>query len=195
MMTLHEKEDGKYLLRRLSESDREAFAHLFAKYHQKVNAFALRLTHSEAMAEEIVQDVFMKIWLNRESLASVDHFQSYLFTIARNHTFNILKRLALEENAKAAFGRELPQHQEIEETSMYEERQQMLNQAIDRLPPQQRLVYSLCHQDGLKYEEVAQQLNISRLTVKTHMQQALRSIRSHFSSTYGILLLILLFIA
>ena len=193
MMTLHEKEDGKYL-RRLSESDREAFAHLFTKYHQKVNAFAFRLTHSEAMAEEIVQDVFMKIWLNRESLASVDHFQSYLYTIARNHTFNILKRLALEENAKAAFGRELPRHQETDETSMYEERQQMLNQAIDRLPPQQRLVYSLCHQDGLKYEEVAQQLNISRLTVKTHMQQALRSIRSHFSSTYGILLLILLFI-
>lgn len=191
-MTLHEKEDSKYLLRRLSESDREAFARLFAVYHPKVNAFAYKLTHSEALAEEIVQDVFMKIWLNRESLAAVEHFQSYLYTIARNHTFNILKRLAREENARAAFGRELSQHHESEESSMQEERQQLLNQAVDRLPPQQRLVYSLCHQKGLKYEEAARQLNISRLTVKAHMQQALRSIRSHFSSTYSVLMLILL---
>ncbi len=186
-------DDSKYLLRQLSESDHGAFSHLFTQHHQKVYAFALKLTHSEATAEEIVQDVFMKIWINRKSLASVDHFQSYLFTVARHHILNILKRRALEETAKAAFERELPRYHETEEPSSLEERQQMLNQAVDHLPPQQRVVYSLCHRKGLKYKEVAQQLNISRLTVKAHMQQALRAIRLHFSSTYSVLMLIFLF--
>jgi RNA polymerase sigma-70 factor (ECF subfamily) len=72
---------------------------------------------------------------------------------------------------------------EMQETIfLSDDHQQILNRALDQLPPQQKLVYSLCHQQGLKYEEVAFQLKISRLTVKTHMQQALRAIRSFIKS-------------
>jgi RNA polymerase sigma-70 factor (family 1) len=191
---MHESKENKIHLNRLAESDQNAFSVLFNKYCQRVHHFALKLTHSEVIAEEVVQDVFMKIWMNRRSLGAIECFEAYLFTICRNHTFNILKRLAREEIAKAALGREILAHHETEETVMYDEAQEILHQAVDKLPPQQRLVYSLCHQKGLKYEEVASQLNISRLTVKTHMQQALRSIKSHMSSTFGSFGCIILFI-
>ncbi len=179
------------LLEKISKNDTIAFCQLFDLYSPKVNAFAVKLTHNPVIAEEIVQDVFMKIWIKRETLTNVDNISAYLFTIVRNNAFNVLKRIALEEKAKKILAKELPRfHQETEEGIQQQESQQILNQAIDRLPPQQRLVYSLCYQEGLKYEEVAQRLNISRLTVKAHMQHALRNIKSHLSSLLALLIFI-----
>jgi RNA polymerase sigma-70 factor (ECF subfamily) len=125
----------------------------------------------------------MKLWINRESVNTIEQFSAYLFTITRNHTFNLLKKVAIEATAKNYLSKELSEaHRDTEETILYHESQRILNEAVRNLPPQQKLVYSLCHNEGLKYEEVAQRLNISRLTVKTHMQQALRTIKAHFLS-------------
>lgn len=191
MMLAHE--DIRSLLELLSQGDEQAFRRIFDAYSSKVYGFALKLTRAQSMAEEIVQDVFMKVWINREAMATVDYFSSYLYTITRNHTFNLMKRVALEAHAKSALGKELSEaHRETEEAFIEKESRQILNQAIDRLPPQQRMVYSLCYQQGLKYEEVAQRLNISRLTVKTHMQQALRNIKLHFSGLISALMLFLI---
>lgn len=174
--------DIKYLLSRISEGDESAFSEIFHRYSGKVYAFSLKLTQSETVAEEIVQEVFLKIWVHRTSLVSIEFFPSYLYTITRNHAFNVLKRLAREEHAKAVLEKQLSEaHTETEETIIYQEYQNMIDKVINDLPPQQKLVYSLCHQEGLKYEEVARRLHISRLTVKTHMQQALRTIKSHLS--------------
>jgi RNA polymerase sigma-70 factor (family 1) len=178
----YRQEELRILLDRLSENDKVSFCLLFNAYSPKVNAFALKLTLSRSLAEEIVQDVFMKIWINRKNAFTIDNFDAYLFTLVRHHSFNILKRLALEAKAKVILAKESPQyHRDLEEGLHLLESQQILKQVIDQLPPQQRLVYSLCYHEGLKYEEVAQRLNISRLTVKTHMQQALRNIRAHFT--------------
>jgi RNA polymerase sigma-70 factor (ECF subfamily) len=187
-------QDLKSLLSRVTTGDSNAFGQIFHQYSGKVYVFALKLTRSETMAEEIVQEIFMKIWLQRQSLLSIDYFPSYLYTLTKNHTFNVLKRLALEENAKAALGKELSEtHHGTEEAVIYHDYENLLGQVLDRLPPQQRLIYSLCHQKGLKYEEVAARLKISRLTVKTHMQQALRTIKLHFSSLVSFWTLTILF--
>ncbi len=82
------------LLIRLSEGDSAAFAELFHAYSDRVYATALRLMGSHTYAEEIVQEVFMKIWLTRHTLHQVTYFRAYLFTTARNHIFNCLKQLA-----------------------------------------------------------------------------------------------------
>ena len=181
---------------RISESDPRAFRELFDHYAPKVNGFAFRITRSESIAEEVVQDVFMKIWQHRDGLRTVEYFPAYLFAITRNISLNVLKRLANEERANKSYVENArTDHTEIEETNVYGEYRHILNQAIEGLPPQQKLVYSLCHGEGLKYEEVAQRLHISRLTVKTHMQHALRTIKSHVSMVTRILLPILTFIA
>lgn len=177
------KEDQKIknLLDQLANDDERAFRQLFHFFSDKVYSFAYRLTRSETVAEEMVQEVFLKVWINRASLSEVSNFSAFLLTITKNQTFNILKRQALEERAKLRLLREFDDTQgETEEAFIMEEHKQLLNQAINHLPPQQRLVYSMCHQEGLRYEEVAQRLKISKLTVKTHMQQALRNIKSQF---------------
>jgi RNA polymerase sigma-70 factor (ECF subfamily) len=186
---MHSQAENKELLYRIAQSDESAFADLFNRYCHKVNSFAFRLTHSAALAEEIVQDVFLKIWIGRASVASVEYFPSYLFTITRNHTLNILKRKIQEENATAIFGREiLPTYHEPP-SEVYNERERMLHHIISHMPFQQRQVYTLCHQQGLKYKEVAKLLNISKLTVKAHMQHALRAIKAHFKMAINAIML------
>ncbi len=170
------------LLAQIAGGDEHAFRILFNTYSSRIFGYALKLTKSQDLSEEIVQDVFMKIWISRSTINEIQNIEAYLITLTRNHTFNVLKRVAIEEIAKAKLSKKLEEaHHETEEAVNFHESQAILNNAIDRLPPQQRLVYSLCHEEGLKYEEVAQRLNISRLTVKTHMQQALRTLKSHFS--------------
>ena len=179
------------LVKRLAEGDQHAFSIIFLEYSNKIYCYALRLTRSESMSEEIVQEVFMKLWLNKQLLMTVTQFEPYLYRIARNHTYNMLRQIALERDVKESIEKELTQTGSAMQETLFlsGDHQQILNRALDQLPPQQRLVYSLCHQQGLKYEEVAFQLNISRLTVKTHMQQALRAIRSFIKNdkTIGIL--------
>jgi RNA polymerase sigma-70 factor (family 1) len=181
-MLMQEIKDIKNLLDRLTQNDAQAFRQIFRAYSDKVYSFSLRLTRSQIAAEETVQEVFMKIWINRATLGGIENFQAYLYTITRNLVFNSLKRLSIEAQVKATLQKELDEkHFDTEETIIHRDYQQLLNRAISHLPPQQRLVYSLCHQQGLRYEEVAQQLKISRLTVKTHMQQALKTIKAQFA--------------
>lgn len=171
----------KTIIVRVSQGDPVAFKELFEAFSPKIYGFALKLTHSSSMAEELVQEVFIKIWANRESLNDVELFPAWLHTITRNLALNVLKRIAIEQKAKTEFVKEMRTESfDTEELVFYRDYQNILSKAIDRLSPQQKIVYSLCHGEGLKYEEAAEKLQISRLTVKTHMQQAIRSIKSHF---------------
>lgn len=174
---MDKKRDIRLLLSRVSEGDQEAFKVLFNAYCNRVNAFATRLTRSPITGQESVQEVFMKIWLKRRTLRSVDNFDAYLFAIVRNHVYNILRRKALEEQVRTIFGNELVSSSASDEDDALQERTQLLHGVINALPRQQRRVFELCHRQGLKYQEAAALLNISQLTVKTHMQQALRTIR------------------
>jgi RNA polymerase sigma-70 factor (family 1) len=187
---MKETKDTKTLLDQLSKSDEQAFRQLFHLYSDRVYSFSLRLTRSGITAEEMVQEVFLKIWVNRKSISSIEDFPSYLFIVTKNLTLNSLKRRALEEKAKITLVRELARkHNDTEETVIYRDYEQLLKETVSHLPPQQRLVYSMCHQEGLQYEEVAQRLKISRLTVKTHMQQALKTIKTQFARVIQVSLL------
>jgi RNA polymerase sigma-70 factor (family 1) len=184
-------ENLKSLVTEVASGNQKAFRTLFDLFSSKVYFFAFKLLRSESMAEEVVQEVFIKIWVNRASLQSIDFFPSYLYTIARNYSLNVLKKVAFEEKAKVLLRQQQPTcDEETEQNIVYRDYQHILNSVIEQLPPQQKLVYSLCHNEGLKYEEAAQRLNISRLTVKSHMQQALRTIKANFSRLLVTLLIV-----
>lgn len=175
-----ESENLKLILCQIAVGDENAFRFVFTKYSGKVYTYALKLTHTTELAQEIVQEVFVKIWIGREKLVTIDCFPSYLYCITKNHALNQLKRLSVEQKIKIAFNKQSAAT--ADERSPVSEHENTLRGAIDRLPPQQQLVYKMCYHDGLKYDEVAKQLSISRFTVKTHMQQALKSIRSTFEA-------------
>jgi RNA polymerase sigma-70 factor (family 1) len=168
------------LLAKIAGGDHLAFTTLFNHYQTFVFGFGKKLTHSNDLAIEIVQDVFLKIWDSREKLGEIESFIAYLNRLVRNHSFNLLRQMS--QKAKSNMNLSLS-HTEIEDSTVqqldYNETLRIVNEAVDRLAPQQRLAYQLCHQQGLKYEEAAEQMSISPKTVHVHMKYALRKIREH----------------
>jgi len=179
----------KALLERVAQGDESAFRIVFDHYHDAIYAFALKVTRHGSIAEEIVQDVFMKIWINRTGLPAVRQLTDFLYIIARNHTFNSLRRLARERKLQfnTTDNLEIP-GASAEATILQRDYDRLLLQAIDRLSPQQKLVYTLGRQQGLTREEIAAQLQISPETVKVHMAQALKTLRAWFKDHTNALL-------
>jgi RNA polymerase sigma-70 factor (family 1) len=160
----------KELLLSVAGGDEHAFRRLFIAHHQQLAVHIYRITNSAELAEEVVQDVFLKIWMTRETLQNVEDFKAYLFVISKNHALNCLKKLAkervkikkLEEGSIGILNIE-------QDNGMY---YNLLDEAIDHLPPQQQKVYLLSRHNRLKYAEIAEQLKLSRETVKKYLQIA-----------------------
>jgi RNA polymerase sigma-70 factor (family 1) len=185
----------KKLLLQVSESDENAFRQIYDEYRKRIYSYALNLTESEDKASEIVQEVFLKLWLNRGKLPEVHNFQAWLYTIARNSFFDAIKKSANESTAlkKLTFSSKDISH-ETDYFILDRENQVLLEQAMERLPDQQKLVFKLKSQ-GLKLDEIATELNISKNTVKVHLSKALSSVKDYLKNhtdTALILLLILL---
>lgn len=195
MIQINRKEslnDEKELLLLVATGNAKAFSQLFHQYSPKVYAYALKLVRSDTLAEEIVQEVFVKIWNLEAQLREIENLDAYLRVITRNHTLKLLRRMALEMKTSKMMAKDYEDsHNETEEYIIFKESAQLLTEAVEKLPPQQKLVYQLCHQEGLKYEEAAERLNLSKLTVKTHMQHALRFLRLYISNHTDIATLVI----
>jgi RNA polymerase sigma-70 factor (family 1) len=187
--TLHNERE---LLLTIAKGDEKAFRKLFNHYWNHIYSVAFTFTKSIVLSEEVVQDVFLKIWLKREQLTSIINFKGYLFTVARNHIYNELRKKSCEQS----FVKHLEEYF-IEMSSLPEEKlflketQYLINEAVAHLPVQQRTVYELSRNAGLDHAQIADKLGISKLTVKSHMNKALRLIRQTYQSSTGELLCIL----
>ncbi len=174
-------ETERELLEKISSGDQKAFAVVFEYYSGFIYSFALKLTHSGPTSEEIVQEIFLKIWAGRAQLGTVENLGAYLNRLTRNHTYNVLKRLSYEALIGFELRKQMSEVSHDTENEIYfKDASQSLNKAIEKLTPQQKVVYTLCHKEGLKYNEVADRLNISTSTVHSHMKQALQHIRAYF---------------
>ncbi|HVU95651.1 MAG TPA: RNA polymerase sigma-70 factor [Puia sp.] len=167
------------LLARVAEGDERAFGVLFHHYRSKIYSYAFHLSGDTAQADELVQEVFLKVWLNRDKIPHVLRFEYYLFTIARNQVFDMLKKMARESEFRRQMAGLLDADANpVEDRLLTRENELRLRQALDRLPPRQRLIFTLSRSQGMKHEEIADHLHISRHTVKTHLVQALKTLRS-----------------
>lgn len=178
--TKHEQE----LLIRLSEGDASAFEEIFHAYRDRIYATAYKLMGGHTHAEEIVQDVFLKIWLSRDALPQITHFRAYLFTTARNHIFNCLKQLARERTTGLTVVE--PACKGTEERVLSRDLERVLQNAVRQLPPQQERVYHLSKVEGRPRHEVADLLQLSPETVKVHLARAMRSIREYCTTRMDI---------
>ena len=180
------------LLGLTASGDGNAFRKIYNNYSNRLYAYSLRITEKEDLAEEIVQDVFIKIWTNRAELTAIDRFDSYLYVVARNHCFNSLKRIAREAVILKELSKGMTElHNEHEEAIIHKEYLKILNDSVSKLPPQQQLIYNLSRNSGLKYDEIALTLNLSKNTVKAHLKKALYSIRSNFSKYRAFIIILL----
>lgn len=174
--------DDLFLLKRVSLKDEVAFSQLYNKYRKKVYSYSFKILKYPDRAEDIVHEVFLKLW-QCDSLETILNLDAYLRVVTRNQTLKLLRRQELElKSNKSMFVDWQETHNETEQEILLNDAYAQLQKGIAQLPPQQKKIYQLCREEGLKYEEVAEMLSISKLTVKTHMQHALRFLRAYLSN-------------
>ncbi|ATL46060.1 hypothetical protein COR50_02155 [Chitinophaga caeni] len=183
--------DEKQLLALLAQGSEYAFTELFSRYRGKVYNLASKFLRSNAMAEEVVQDVFLKCWLKRSEMTNIDNLDAYLKTITKNIVLNLFRKKALESDYQQSI---IPGGQQVDNTDhrlREHQYQDILQAALAKLPPQQKEVYRLARAEGLSHEEIAERMHISRATVKSHMARALQYIRKYINESMLIVSLIL----
>lgn len=186
----------KDLLRMVAAGDEKAFGLLFHQHWDHIYTVALSITRSITTSEDLVQDIFLKIWLNRSQLTSIEHFDNYLFIVARNTIYTSLRQTGIKESLLqkledpgTASWTPGTASRTPEEELLAKESGRLIHQAVNQLSPQQQEVYRLSREGGLKYEQIAQQLGISKSTVRNHMVKALQNIREYLqANTDGLLL-------
>ncbi|MBK6485529.1 MAG: RNA polymerase sigma-70 factor [Gemmatimonadetes bacterium] len=167
------------LIRRLRAGDERALEEIFRHYYAGMCGFVRRFVYAPDVAEELVQDVFFKLWAKRESLTEIDAVRTYLFRAARNTALNFLRRKKLEnawEEQEAARGEPLSVVATDDDAST-DEVTRAVNGAVDKLPPRCREIFLMSREGGMTYAEIAHSLGISIKTVETQMGRALRSLR------------------
>lgn len=166
----------------LKEGDVQAFSELFDRYGKRLYHFSMGYLKSVEDAEEIVQDVFLKIWNSREELLVDKSFESYLFTIAKNAILNTIRKSKSEQvylnYVKLHPGKDVLLDDELN----FNELEKAYNEAIDRLSPRKKEVFLLSKEQSLSNADIAQKMNISVKTVENQMTSALSEIRKNLRS-------------
>ncbi|WP_316805614.1 RNA polymerase sigma-70 factor [Pedobacter nototheniae] len=181
------------LIKKVSQGDKRAFTILFNAHYKSLASYVFKLTESLEVAEEIVQDVFIKIWLKKESLEHIHHFGNYIFILSKNQTLNYLRKKANDELKFKTWEKEF--EGENPEESSYEQAENfrlLIDKAIENLPPQQKKIYLLSREEKLKYEEIAKMLNISPETVKKHIYVASKAIKEYVKNHMDDIVLMIL---
>jgi RNA polymerase sigma-70 factor (family 1) len=184
--SVHKEDD---LLQRIADGDEAAFAGLFYTYHNRLGSFVLGWTKSTALTEEIVQDVFMKIWTQRERLPEVRQIESYLYILARNEAFNCLRQAARERVKRENWEHDQDMVPAAAEENDYTP---LIEKAVARLPTQQKKVYLMKQHQRMAYAEISQHMQISPETARKHLSAALRSITTYVRAhSHHIIILLL----
>ncbi len=174
----------KSLQQQIESGNQQAFSSLFRLLYPRLLSFAVQYVHVKETAEEITNDVFIKLWNRKEQLGEVNNISTYLFVSVKNLSLNYLKRyshlhVAVENNEGNA---NLINLDDPEQQLEWKEMSFQLTQAIDHLPDQCRTVFKLIKEDGFRYKEVAEILGISPRTVETQLFRAMKKLQALISS-------------
>ena len=171
---------NEVLISLIAEGNELAFAELYNRYWQKVYTFLARMTKSHEIAEELLYDIFIKLWTGRELIGEIRDMDAFLSKVTYNKAISFFRLAATQKKLQAVITQQM-QHQQVNDAAdrlLDNEAKAILQEAIRRLSPQRRMVFTLSREHGLTHEQIAQQLNLSTQTVKKTMSHALTSIRA-----------------
>lgn len=163
---------------RMKQDDKSAMDELFNHYYHRLYHFSKSIIKIENEIDDILQDVFVKIWLNRNKIDNADTFNAFIYTITKNEVLNLIRTNLRNQN----FRDELyiqsvaEEYQTLKEVE-YNEIKEGIDKIIARLPPKRQLVFTLSRNEGLSNKEIAQQLNISEKTVEDHITHAIKFLK------------------
>jgi RNA polymerase sigma-70 factor (family 1) len=172
----------KELLLLASGGDRTAFTRLYTQYLDHLYKYIFLFTKSPVTSEEIIQEVFIRIWEHRERLVEVNSFQSYLFRAARNKAVDYTRRRQAEERVLSGYLSEKKEIPETPEDALdYKAYYHLVQEAIEQLPPRRRMIFRMNTEKGLSHDEIALELDISKSAVKNQLYEAYDFVRGYLS--------------
>ena len=183
MMVDYYNYSDEELLREIQAENMFAFDTLYKRYFKRLYKFAYLILKTHEDAENIIQDVYLNLWLNRHKVEKGSSVRYYIFTIAYNSAISLI-RIRIKESQFIEYVKSL-QFVNQDQTDMemeYKERNERLYKIIDTLPERQKEIYILHGVEGLKYAEISEQLNISVKTVENHISRAIKTIRKRLNN-------------
>ncbi len=195
-MPLKNQTSDNELMHNLSRGDLEAFDQIFSKYSDRLFGFALSYLKSKEDTENLVQDIFIKVWENRKNLKKDSSLKSYLFTIAYHDICRYFKKKQIHENYIGHKGITQDLSINMEEQLDYKSTLDQVNQLIDKLPKKQRLIFIKSRMEGKSTKEIADELNLAPGTIDNQISAALKFLRKNLSeSNIALLLFFSIFIS
>ena len=162
---------------------------IFREQEYKLYTLSLRLTKSDQYAKDIVQEVFLKLWEHRKRMHEIDNVEAWLYRVTENKVVDFLRKASADNRLKKAIWHNL--HEILNDTGTQVEAKEfntLIQKAIEKLPPQRKIIYRLNREKGLNYQEIADELHISRHTVKNQLHESLKFIRSFLSGLISLML-------
>ncbi len=163
-------------LEALCDGEHKAFEDVFTAYYNKIRYFINGLIKSEADSEELTQDIFVKLWINRQSIDPQKSFNAYIYTVARNAAFNFLKH-KLVETSYLENHTELNEVADSEQLIFAKEISLLAELTVGKMPIQRKTIYQLSRDQDLSNDEIALQLGITKKTVENQLSLALQELR------------------
>ncbi|MEN7547652.1 RNA polymerase sigma-70 factor [Rapidithrix thailandica] len=169
---------------KLKKGDQSAFDWLFFQYEKKLFAFISGFCKSKADAEEVLQETFIKVWENRHKLEVEKSFGSFLFTIAKNTTLNLLRSRQYHSQLVEELRLQKQEaHSATEQQIIYGDYQSQLEHWVDNLTPRRKQIFIMSRQEGMNYTEIAQKLQVSTKFVEKQMSLSLKTIKKHLQAS------------
>lgn len=167
----------------LRDGSHKAFEKIFISYFDKIKLFIFGYIKSEIEAEELAEDIFVNLWINRHRLDSSKSFSSYMHTVARNTALNFLRHKFICESYENNFV-ESESNFSSEDELIAKETALLIEMAVEKMPEQRKTIYQLSRNEGLKNEEIAIRLNTTKRNVESQLSLALKDIRKVIATIF-----------
>ena len=176
----------------ITQLDKVSFEDLFKTYFKPLTAFAFKFVNDIDEAKSIVHDVFMKLWEKKDEIDMSKSVKSYLYTSVNNKSLNYIRDNKKFNRNENVFDNQSSSAPNVEEELSSLEVQKKIDASLNSLNPKVKRIFEMSRYEGLKYKEIAEELNLSVKTVETHMSTALKVLRKNLKEYLTVILLLIL---
>lgn len=182
-MALRDSDTEKKLLILISKGDEKAFQSIFTSYYEQLFNYIFSIVKSKLVAEELVMDVFLKIWLGKEIIPRIEKFNAFIFRVAHNKSIDFLRSVARDPKFQDLLWEQiqLSNNNRADSAIMVREYEAKLREAVSLLSPQKKKIYQMSREENMTHDQIAIQLNLSKSTVNNHIVEAQRFIRTYLT--------------
>lgn len=182
-MSIFENYDDEALILSLKAGNQQAFSVLYRRYAHKVGKIAMKYFKSKDLSEEIVQEVFTRVWENRAGLDAHASFSNYLYTVTKNLVLNKIRKFFNEKKYLSYLSRQICfSHNKTEDVVIFSDLERFSTELIESLPPQRRRIFKMSREEKMSNQEIANSLGLSKRTVENQITRAMKYLKGYLKA-------------